>query len=217
MAGSSLIAASGRLLHRFARPPLGYPLGVQTLGLTFDDGPDPVWTSRLLDLLDALDARATFFPIAARAAAHPQLIERMRRDGHTVGLHCHEHVRHGDRDPQWLRRDTRLALARLAGVGVRPSLWRTPWGDVAPWSEAIADEHGLQLVGWSADTHDWRGDVAEQMIATTQDSIEPGAIVLAHDGIGPGSRRDGASETVRYVELVAGHARSRGLAIEALA
>jgi peptidoglycan/xylan/chitin deacetylase (PgdA/CDA1 family) len=189
---------------------------VQTLALTFDDGPDPVWTTRLLDRLQALDARVTFFPIAARAAAHPRLIERIRRDGHAIGLHCDQHVRHGDRDPEWLRRDTRLALAAMSGVGVRPSLWRTPWGDRAPWSEAIADEHGLRLVGWTADTHDWRGDTAEQMLAATQDSIEPGAIVLAHDGIGPGSRRDDASETLRYVELVAEHACRRRLAMEAL-
>jgi peptidoglycan/xylan/chitin deacetylase (PgdA/CDA1 family) len=190
---------------------------VQTLALTFDDGPDPVWTERLLDLLETLDARATFFPIAARAAAHPGLIERILRDGHTIGLHCDEHVRHSDRGSAWLRRDTGAAVARLAEVSVRPSLWRTPWGDVAPWSEDVADEHGLQLVGWSADTRDWRGDSAGQMFDATRDSIEPGAIMLAHDGIGPGARRAGAAETLHYVRLVARHARHRGLAIEALA
>jgi peptidoglycan-N-acetylglucosamine deacetylase len=189
---------------------------VQTLALTFDDGPDPAWTARLLDLLRALDVRATFFPIAQRAAAQARLIERMRRDGHAVGLHCDEHIRHGERDPEWLARDTGAALAKLAEVGIRPSLWRTPWGDVAPWSEAIADQHGLRLVGWSADTHDWRGDSAERMFEATRDSIEPGAVVLAHDGIGPGARRDGAAETLGYVRLVAGHARRAGLAMEAL-
>jgi peptidoglycan-N-acetylglucosamine deacetylase len=190
---------------------------VQTLALTFDDGPDPVWTARLLETLRALGARATFFVIAPRAAAHPRLIERMRRDGHTIGLHCDDHVRHSDREPEWLRHDTGTALARLAGVGVTPTLWRAQWGDAAPWSATVADEHGLRLVHWSADTHDWRGDSAEQMLDATADALEPGAIVLAHDGIGPGARRDGAAETLRYVRLVAARARRRGIAMEALA
>lgn len=190
---------------------------MHTLALTFDDGPDPVWTSRLLDLLVTVGARVTFFVIAARAVAHPKLIERMQRDGHAIGLHCGEHVRHSDRDPEWLRRDTGLALARLGEVAVRPTLWRTPWGDLAPWSTSVAEEHGLKLVHWSADTRDWRGDTAEQMLDATAGSIRPGAIVLAHDGIGPGARRHGAAQTLRYVQLAARHARRHGLAMEALA
>lgn len=59
-----------------------------SLALTFDDGPDPVWTPRLLRLLSALGARATFFPIASRAVAHPELIAEMASAGHTIGLHC---------------------------------------------------------------------------------------------------------------------------------
>ena len=62
------------------------------LALTFDDGPDPVWTPRVLDALAACGARATFFPIAPRAERHPALIARMLADGHAVGLHCDEHA-----------------------------------------------------------------------------------------------------------------------------
>lgn len=186
------------------------------LALTFDDGPDPVWTPRLLDLLGSVDARATFFPIAPRAAAHPDLIARMREGGHAVGLHCEEHVRHSDRDLEWLRRDTGTALARLAAIGVDPTFWRTPWGDTSRWSARVATEYGLRLVGWTVDTHDWRGDTAEQMFDATRAAIEPGSIVLAHDGIGPGARRRAPEETLRYVERVAILARRRGLRLEAL-
>jgi peptidoglycan-N-acetylglucosamine deacetylase len=187
-----------------------------SVALTFDDGPDPVWTPRLLSLLATLKARATFFPIARRAAAHPELIARIARDGHVIGLHCDEHVRHSERDEDWGRDDTRAALARLEGLGVRPTLWRTPWGDTAPWSVPVALEHGLRIVGWSVDTHDWRGDRARDMFLATREALEAGTIVLAHDGLGPGALRDGAAETLAYVELVAAHARSSGLALEAL-
>jgi peptidoglycan-N-acetylglucosamine deacetylase len=186
------------------------------VALTFDDGPDPVWTPRLLTLLSSLRARATFFPIARRAAAHPELIARIVREGHVIGLHCDEHVRHSERDEEWVRRDTRAALARLATLGVRPALWRTPWGDTAPWSVPVAREQNLRLVGWSVDTHDWRGDCAQDMFLATREGLEDGSIVLAHDGLGPGALRDGAEETLCYVELVGEYTRSTGITLEAL-
>jgi peptidoglycan-N-acetylglucosamine deacetylase len=190
---------------------------VACVALTFDDGPDRTWTPRLLELLRALNVRATFFPIAPRATAVPELLARIRDDGHTIGLHCREHIRHSERDLDWLRDDTRVALDGLAAAGVRPTLWRTPWGDTAPWTSTVAREHELRLIGWTADTHDWRGDSAEHMFENTRAQLVDGAIVLAHDGVGPGARRDGAAETIRYVGLAAAHARARGLALEPLA
>jgi peptidoglycan-N-acetylglucosamine deacetylase len=181
------------------------------LALTFDDGPDPDWTGRLLDVLADAGARATFFLIASRAAAHPWLIDRILGGGHRVGLHCDEHVRHSERSIEWCRRDAARALDLLSSVGVRPTLWRTPWGDTAPWSAQVADEHQLRIIGWTVDTHDWRGDTAEQMLRATKDELRDGAIVLAHDGIGPGARRADARETIEYTALVAEHAAAAAL------
>ncbi len=191
-------------------------LMVQALALTYDDGPDGRYTPSLLDLLARGGAQATFFPIAPRAAEHPALIERMLADGHSVGLHCDRHVRHSGQDAGWCRRDTERALGRLRGLGVTPSVWRTPWGDTAPWTARIAADHGLRLVGWSVDTHDWRGDSATAMFAATRDSLTTGAIVLAHDGIGPGARRLNAEATLAYTEMAIGHARRHGLALRPL-
>jgi peptidoglycan/xylan/chitin deacetylase (PgdA/CDA1 family) len=186
------------------------------LALTFDDGPDPVWTPRLLDLLGEADARATFFVIAPRAAAHPDLVARILDEGHSIGLHCDEHVRHGTRDIHWGRGDTSRALARIRRRGASPRLWRTPWGDLAWWSGQVAREQGLRLVHWTVDTHDWRGDSAERMFDNTHRQLRDGTIVLAHDGIGPGARRDNAAQTLRFVELAATHARANGLQLGSL-
>jgi peptidoglycan-N-acetylglucosamine deacetylase len=188
----------------------------QSLALTFDDGPDPVWTPRLLDLLSRLDARVTFFMIAARAASHPDLVARIAAEGHTIGLHCDQHVRHSDRDIGWCRSDSSRALAHLQGAGVTPALWRTPWGNRAPWTARVAREYGLRLVGWTVDTHDWRGDRAREMFAATSGKLEPGAIVLAHDGLGPGAWREAAAETLGFVELAVAHATAKGMRLEAL-
>jgi peptidoglycan-N-acetylglucosamine deacetylase len=189
---------------------------VNKLALTFDDGPDGRWTERLLDVLRQVGAHATFFPIARRAAALPDLVARMVSEGHTVGLHCDEHVRHSTRDADWGRNDTRRALVRLGDLGVVPRLWRTPWGDTAPWTAEVAAEHGLRVVGWTADSHDWRGDPAATMFAATRPGLRAGAIVLAHDGIGPGAQRSDARETVALVELVAHYAAEHRLELAGL-
>ena len=186
------------------------------LALTFDDGPDPVWTPRLLDVLRDLDARVTFFPIAPRATAHPDLIARIQAEGHSIGLHCDEHVRHNDRDEQWVRRDTERGLERLTALGVKPTFWRTPWGDTTSWSCAVARDFGLRLIGWTVDTHDWRGDQAQDMFDATRADLRAGTIVLAHDGVGPGSRRSDAKQTLAYVKLIAPYTRKHGLSLKAL-
>jgi peptidoglycan-N-acetylglucosamine deacetylase len=189
---------------------------VPALALTFDDGPDPAWTPQLLDLLRIVGACATFFPIASRASAHPAIIERMRTEGHAIGLHCDQHVRHSERDAAWLARDTDEALRRLVELGVTPTFWRTPWGDTAPWSQRIARERDLRLIGWTADSHDWRGASADDMFEATREALTDGAVVLAHDGLGPGARREDLRATLDYVVLVCRHAHDRGLGLEAL-
>jgi peptidoglycan/xylan/chitin deacetylase (PgdA/CDA1 family) len=171
----------------------------------------------LLDLLEGIGARATFFVIAPRAARRPDLIARMAGAGHAIGVHCSEHVRHPSRDIAWGRNDTSHALACLRGMGLSPSLWRTPWGELAWWSGRVAREQHLRLVHWTVDTHDWRGFTARHMFEITRDGLEDGSIVLAHDGIGPGARRTGAAQTLGYVELAATQARADGLELEALA
>jgi peptidoglycan/xylan/chitin deacetylase (PgdA/CDA1 family) len=189
---------------------------MDTLLLTFDDGPDESWTPVLLDTLRRQNLRATFFVIAARARRQPRLVERMLTDGHSVGLHCNVHERHSRHDRAWLETDTGRALEQLSLLGVVPTLWRTPWGDQAPWTQAVALRNGLRLVDWNVDTHDWRGDDAATMFAATREQLQPGAIVLAHDGLGPGARRAGASQTIAYVNLVAEHAGRRELRCAAL-
>ena len=172
------------------------------LALTFDDGPDPVWTPRILDALRAARLRATFFVIAPRAEAQPSIVRRARAEGHAVQLHCDAHIRHTDLTAAAGRADTRRALDRLAALDVAPDRWRTPWGVRAPWTEAVAREHGLALCGWDVDTHDWRGDSAEAMLAAAGPELRDDAVVLLHDGVGPGALRTGCEETLRFVQLL---------------
>ncbi len=128
----------------------------------------------------------------------------MLREGHAVEFHCTHHLRHTGLSLGAIREDTRTGLRGLRALGVSPRLWRPPWGVATPRTRKVAREHGLSLVGWSADTHDWRGDRARRMLDAATQEMRPGAIVLMHDGIGPGARRTGCEETVALIPVLAG-------------
>lgn len=178
--------------------------------LTFDDGPDPVWTPRVLEALREADARATFFVVAPEALRHPALVSEMLLAGHRVEFHCSAHLRHTERTRLDVEADTREGLRDLASLGVSPRLWRPPWGVSGPWTEALADAFGLRLALWTIDPHDWRGDTAPAMLDHAERRIAPGSVVLLHDGLGPGALRPGCGETVSLIGPLVKAARAAG-------
>ena len=182
-----------------------------SIALTFDDGPDPVWTPRVLDALAASDARATFFVVAPLAVRHPEILCRVSDEGHEVALHCNRHVRHDHTNAEEILSDASDGLRSLGRLGHETRTWRVPWGVVTPDTEAVAGELGLRLVGWTADSEDWRGGDARAMLARLRPGIGPGAIVLMHDAVGPGATRGGCGQTVALVAPLVEAARARGL------
>ena len=186
------------------------PISSDSVALTFDDGPDPIWTPQILRALADAGARATFFVISTRAARHPELLAAAVDQGHEVGLHCQRHVRHTRSARAEIEADTNAALSTLTGLGVHPLRWRLPWGAHAPWSGDIARSYGLAIVDWTADTHDWRGDDAPAMLGDVAPRLGGGAVVLLHDGLGPGATRSGCAETVRLIAPLAAAIRRAG-------
>jgi peptidoglycan/xylan/chitin deacetylase (PgdA/CDA1 family) len=178
--------------------------------LTFDDGPDPLWTPRILDALERVDVRATFFVITPLALKHRQLVAEALGAGHEVEFHCTEHVRHTRRSRREVEADTREGLQAVRSLGIEPQLWRPPWGVRAPWTQEVAEEFGLRLASWSVDTKDWRGDTAPEMLGRIEPLLGSGSVVLMHDGLGPGARRTGCGETVALVEPLVARLRELG-------
>jgi peptidoglycan/xylan/chitin deacetylase (PgdA/CDA1 family) len=185
-----------------------------TCTFTFDDGPDPEWTPRVLAELDRCEARATFFMIGERVARAPELARTVGDAGHDVELHCDRHVRHPEYSEDELRQDTEAALRAFASAGLpRPRRWRTPWGVCTAATSKVAAEHTLELVHWTIDTHDWRGDRSAVMLEAVEELMEDRAVVLMHDALGPGARRTGVGETVRLIAPLCAAARERGLEV----
>jgi peptidoglycan/xylan/chitin deacetylase (PgdA/CDA1 family) len=81
----------------------------------------------------------------------------MTQSGHAVELHCSSHSRPTELTRAEVENDAREEPRTLSDLGLLPTLWRTPWGAVAPWTRAQANDLGLELVAWTVDTHDWRG------------------------------------------------------------
>jgi peptidoglycan-N-acetylglucosamine deacetylase len=186
---------------------------MQPLTLTFDDGPDPVWTPEVLKALQRFGVKGTFFLVGEKVKETPWLASAISAAGHEIGLHCHRHIRHSDLTEREIDRDTHAALEVFAQVGVTPEYWRTPWGVCTQASFRVAERHGLKLVRWSIETYDWRGRKASAMFNRVARRLAEGQVVLMHDAVGPGALRQGCKETVLLVTSLLNFARARGLQV----
>lgn len=164
--------------------------------LTFDDGPDETWTPRVLEELERCEMSATFFLIGERVRAAPRIPELQALAGHEIGLHCDRHIRHSELSESEIEEDTLAALATLSKLGLYPTIWRTPWGVRTSATLRVAARHGLELIHWTHDTHDWRGDSAAEMLEEAPPNLGEDAVVLMHDALGPGALRAGCENTV---------------------
>jgi peptidoglycan/xylan/chitin deacetylase (PgdA/CDA1 family) len=176
------------------------------VALTIDDGPDPLWTPPVLDLLHRTGIRATFSLIGVHAHAYPALVKRIIAEGHGVTNHSMTHPQPFSRRPAAAIRqqiiDAQSAIADAGGVA--PRLFRAPGGD---WSAPVlAAVRGLQLVplGWDIDSRDWSrpgtGLITARLLAA-----RPGDILLCHDG---GGNR---AETLESLHTVLPRLKGRGL------
>ncbi|WP_246006740.1 bifunctional polysaccharide deacetylase/glycosyltransferase family 2 protein [Actinomadura pelletieri] len=208
VAGSvpAAVASGGPVVSLADGVPRARRMPPKTIALTFDDGPDPEWTPRLLDVLRRHGARATFFTVGARVAEHPELTRRVLRDGHEIGSHTYTHADLAA-VPAWRARLeldlTQRALAGAAGVHTR--LMRMPYssrpdGLTGPeWGAARrAGEDGYVVVLTDRDTEDWArpGTAGIVRAALAGERRDEGAVVMLHDSGGD------RSETVAAIEQI---------------
>ncbi|MCC6851212.1 MAG: polysaccharide deacetylase family protein [Rubrivivax sp.] len=154
------------------------------VALTFDDGPDPEVTPRVLDMLDAAGARATFFVIGRRAQAAPALTREIVARGHALGNHSAVHRHHfALLGPGGFAREIGRAQQILADVaGVRAHCFRAPAGLRNPLLDPVLHRLGLQLVSWTRRGLDTRDGDAARVHARLVRGLAAGDILLLHDG-----------------------------------
>lgn len=175
------------------------------VALTFDDGPDPRSTPAILDALDTLTWRATFFLLGDQVRRAPRLARELVERGHEVGVHGDVHTSHLRRPPWTVTADVRSSRRLIEDTTGRPVRWlRPPYGALSSSTLVAARRSGLQLVLWTTWGADWRGDASGGTVAdTVADTFVPGATVLLHDSdvtSAPGSWRATAAALPRLAD-----------------
>ncbi len=179
---------SGEVLEVRSEP-IARPRRPRAVALTFDDGPWPGTTLRIVRTLRRMRAEATFFMVGSLMDRYPEIVERVARAGMTIGTHSWSH-------PSSLRRlrphrvETEIrAPAELLRerFGIRPTLFRPPSGAYGPLVVRAAYEAGMRVVLWGVDPRDYRSGARPAEIAReVLERVRPGSIVLLHDGGGDG-------------------------------
>jgi peptidoglycan-N-acetylglucosamine deacetylase len=210
-----LIAIAGLialLLILVSLPPVQAFFGVsrvatqaKVVALTYDDGPYPPYTQQLLAILQRNQVKATFYEIGQRIQAHPQVARQVFLAGHELGNHSYSHQSMWLRSPEFLANeiDSTNRLLKAAGVTSPPS-FRPPWGRRLLMLPYLLHQRGERLVIYDVDSVDYGAPNVEFIVNNVVNQVQPGSIVLMHDGGGD------RSKTVAAAEIIIQRLRAKG-------
>ncbi|MBM3663514.1 MAG: polysaccharide deacetylase family protein [Actinobacteria bacterium] len=176
--------------------------GEPVVALTFDDGPDPRWTPQILDILAENDVTATFFVLGRVAQQYPELLDRIVREGHRIGNHTSSHPRLPRLSDQGVADEIGPIDAWFAYRGIETRCVRPPYGEVNERVDNIirtasGNDHTML---WSIDTRDWQRPAAGTIVERITSQLQPGAVILMHDG--GGERAATVEATAQVIPLI---------------
>ena len=181
----------------------------KAIALTIDDGPDPVYTPQVLQVLQQYHVTATFSMIGLHVAAYPRMAREVVTAGHRIANHTWTHSDLAGMPAPGVHRElARTSRAIHAATGVHPALFRAPYG---AWSDAVfrqCTQMRMAPLDWSVDPRDWARPGVRSIVRTIMRETQPGSIILEHDG---GGNR---SETVRALRIVLPRLLSEGYHFE---
>jgi peptidoglycan/xylan/chitin deacetylase (PgdA/CDA1 family) len=182
------------------------------VALTFDDGPNPPYTNKILKILHQHNVPATFFLIGYEAQKYPSLVRQEEKAGMTIGDHSWSHpLGFASLDQGELQNQIGRTYDELKSLGVTPYLFRPPGGSFDGDVVETARRLGLRTVIWTADTHDYvAGRTSKDITKYVMNTVHPGAIVLMHDGGGD------RSATVKALPDIIKGLRKKGYTLTAI-
>ncbi|HLG61606.1 MAG TPA: polysaccharide deacetylase family protein [Ktedonosporobacter sp.] len=157
----------------------------RVIALTFDDGPNPVFTPQVLRMLRQYRVRATFFCIGGQVQRYPYLLRQMYQAGEVIGNHTWSHPNLTKLPSDAIRQELRsTSLVIQQTIGVPPEIFRPPYGATNARVRGIAAQLGLRQILWTIDTHDWRQPGVKAIVNAVLTNARNGSIVVMHDGGG---------------------------------
>lgn len=161
------------------------PYNKAEIALTFDDGPDPVFTPLILDKLKKYGVKATFFLLGTNMEKFPEFVKRISEEGHVIANHTYSHVNLTQVSDQEYHNQIQRSNEIIQNlVGYKPKFFRPPYGAINENQLQWATEQGMMVTQWSVDTLDWQGLSAENITSTVEANAFPGSIVLQHNAQG---------------------------------
>ncbi|WP_067715308.1 polysaccharide deacetylase family protein [Ferroacidibacillus organovorans] len=183
---------------------------IKKVALTFDDGPDDLYTPQILSILKREHVHATFFVLGIHVQKYPHVILRIKNEGHAIGNHSYDHdnlQKASSWHILWEVERTERLLKKTVRVTTR--LFRAPYGNVNNAMLRQLGKRGYQVVNWSVDSQDWRSLSAKQVLQNTLPAVNPGSIILMHCA---GNPKEILTGTVQALPELIHTLRSRGYA-----
>jgi polysaccharide deacetylase family sporulation protein PdaB len=159
------------------------PSDSKRIAITFDDGPHPVYTYKILDELRAKNIKATFFVIGSSAKRYPWILQQIVAEGHEIGNHTYSHTLLSRVSSEKMDEElNRCQEAIREAIGYETTLFRPPYGVYRSHAKAITQQHHMDIILWSVDPMDWRYHDEERVYQTVTSHVQNGSIILCHDG-----------------------------------
>jgi len=181
------------------------------IAITFDDGPDPVYTPQLLDLLKRYGAKCTFFVVGANAEKYPEIIARIHEEGHAIGIHNYQHFSNWLMRPKTVTRHIMMTSDVIERItGIKPTLYRPPWGIVNMFDFRRIGH--LRIVLWTGMFGDWRAKVGpEKLYQRMRKKLRPGEVFVLHDsGRTFGADENAPANMIAALERILEDGRAKG-------
>lgn len=158
-------------------------ISTKKIAITFDDGPDPVITPKVLKLLDDYNAKATFFCIGQQVEKHPEVLKSIIKEGHLAGSHSytHSYFINFKSTQGWLAELQRTDEVVEKVTGVKPTLFRPPFGVTTPHLAKAVKASGHRVIAWNIRSFDTVLKNPEAILKRLTHKIKPGSIILLHD------------------------------------
>lgn len=154
-------------------------LSEKKIAITFDDGPHPVYTEKLLDGLKERDVKATFFVLGEKAKEHPEIIERMQEEGHIIGNHTYTHIQLRSGNREKFRNELVLTNQVIQEITKQEVQYvRPPYGT---WDKKLEDELNMFPVLWNVDPNDWCTGNTDKVTKSIVDKARENSVILLHD------------------------------------